>query len=160
MTKPAWLNSNNQDSPWYDMSFGNNYNNTSMGGGGGWTPPGGLGGMNQSDTDRYFALQSRRLDQQDQMLNNQGFGMNMNTFNAGIGGLSALSNMYNGYQANKMAKEQFKFNKGVTNTNLMNQIQSYNTALKDRINARSHMQGDSQEKTDKYIQENSLKRHK
>lgn len=144
-----------------DTNIGfNNRNSSLIGWGGddysGWSPIGGNNG--QMDND-YFSLMSRRADQQDKILANQEFGFNMNTLNAGIGGLSALGNLWGGYQAQKMAKKQFDYQKGVTNTNLMNQIQSYNTALKDRITTRSHVQGDSQEKTDQYLKENSLKRH-
>ena len=84
-------------------------------------------------------------------------GMNLGTANLVLGGIGTLGNLWASYQAQKLAKEQFNFQKGVTNTNLANQIQSYNTSLIDRINARSFMQGDSQETTDAYIAANLLK---
>ena len=49
------------------------------------------------------------------------------------------------------------FNKGIANTNLANQIQSYNTALTDKITTRSFTQGDNQAVTDKYLADNALK---
>ena len=74
-------------------------------------------------------------------------------------GLNSLGQLWGSYQSNKLAKNQFKLQKSVTNTNLMNQIQSYNTALRDRINARTHMEAKDQSSADKYYDENKLKRH-
>ena len=84
-------------------------------------------------------------------------GFNLGTGQLVLGTIGTLGNLWAAFQAQKLAKEQFDFQKGVTNTNLANQIQSYNTSLVDRINARSFMQGDSQETTDAYIAANSLK---
>ncbi len=88
---------------------------------------------------------------------NTPLGMNLGTGQLVLGAIGTLGNLWAAFQAQKLAKEQFDFQKGVTNTNLANQIQSYNTSLVDRINARSFMQGDSQETTDAYIAANSLK---
>lgn len=88
---------------------------------------------------------------------NTPLGMNLGTGQLALGAIGTLGNLWAAFQAQKLAKEQFDFQKGVTNTNLANQIQSYNTSLVDRINARSFMQGDSQETTDAYIAANSLK---
>lgn len=120
---------------------------------GGWMSP-------MSFSPSYSGVASARAQHMDNSIANRGFGLNMNTFNNVVGGISALSNLWGGWQAQKMAKEQFKLNKAVTNTNLMNQIQSYNTSLRDRIDTRAHMQGDSQEYADKYYNDNQLKRHK
>ena len=84
-------------------------------------------------------------------------GMNLGTGQLVLGSIGTLGNLWAAFQAQNLAKEQFEFQKGVTNTNLANQIQSYNTSLIDRINARSFMQGDSQETTDAYIAANLLK---
>ena len=84
-------------------------------------------------------------------------GFNLGTGQLALGAIGTLGNLWAAFQAQKLAKEQFDFQKGVTNTNLANQIQSYNTSLVDRINARSFMQGDSQGTTDAYIAANSLK---
>ena len=86
-----------------------------------------------------------------------GLGFNLGTGQLVLGSIGTLGNLWAAFQAQKLAKEQFDFQKGVTNTNLANQIQSYNTSLVDRINARGFMQGDSQAVTDKYIADNSLK---
>ena len=47
-----------------------------------------------------------------------------------------LSNIWSGIQQNRLAKDNFNFQKGVMNTNLANQIASYNTALEDRVAGR------------------------
>ena len=84
-------------------------------------------------------------------------GMNLGTANLALGGIGTLGDLWAAFNTQKLAKEQFQYQKGITDTNLANQIQSYNTSLVDRINARSFMQGDSQATTDQYIAENSLK---
>lgn len=85
-----------------------------------------------------------------------GLGFNMPTLGLAIQGLSALGNLYQGLQANKLAKKQFNFQKDFANTNLNNQMQSYNTALTDRAYARASM--DSNFDPEKYIEENRLTR--
>lgn len=85
-----------------------------------------------------------------------GLGFNMPTLGLAIQGLSALGNFYQGLQANKLAKKQFNFQKEFANTNLNNQMQSYNTALTDRAYARASM--DSNFDPEKYIEENRLTR--
>ena len=88
----------------------------------------------------------------------QGLGMNIGTAQLGLGGLQSLMGWQGAKQAQKMAKDQFKFTKDVTNTNLANQIQSYNTALTDRSNARAAMEGRDQASSDRYIEQNRLRR--
>ena len=84
-------------------------------------------------------------------------GMNIGTGQLLLGGVGTIGNLWAGWQAQKLAKEQFNYQKGITDTNLANQIQSYNTALTDRINARGFMQGDSQSTIDQYIENNSMR---
>lgn len=55
---------------------------------------------------------------------------------AGLGMIGNLSNIWSGIQQNRLARDNFNFQKGVMNTNLANQIASYNTALEDRMNSR------------------------
>lgn len=86
-----------------------------------------------------------------------GLGMNLGTANLLLSGIGTLGSLWNAWQQNKLAKEQFAFSKGITNTNLANQIKSYNTTLNDKIVSRGFTQGDSPETTSTYIQENSLK---
>ena len=82
---------------------------------------------------------------------------NLGTGQLVLGGIGTIGNLWSAWQAQKLAKEQFNYQKGITDTNLANQIQSYNTALSDRMNARGFMQGDSQSTIDQYIEENSMR---
>lgn len=88
----------------------------------------------------------------------QGLGMNIGTAQLGLGGLQSLMGFMGARDANKQAKKEFKFTKDVVNTNLANQIQSYNTALSDRSNARAAMEGRDQASSDRYIEQNKLRR--
>lgn len=85
-------------------------------------------------------------------------GMNIPTFQLGLGALGSLANIYSGFQANKLAKDQLNFAKSVTNTNLNNQIKSYNTALEDRARSRAVAENRDQSTADAYIAANKLTR--
>lgn len=129
-----------------------------------WRGISGLGGNTAGGgNSEWGGLYKKNLELQNQsmqqQMNNSSFGANMNTFGSVMDGLNSLGQLWGSYQSNKLAKNQFKLQKSVTNTNLMNQIQSYNTALRDRINARTHMEGKDQSSADKYYDENKLKRH-
>ena len=82
---------------------------------------------------------------------------NIGTGQLVLGGIGAIGNLWSSWEAQKLAKEQFNYQKGITDTNLANQIQSYNTALSDRMVARGFTQGDSQSTIDQYIEENSIR---
>ena len=83
--------------------------------------------------------------------------MNLGTGQLVLGGIGTIGNLWSAWQAQKLAKEQSNYQKGITDTNLANQIQSYNTALSDRMTSRGFIQGDSQSTIDQYIEENSLR---
>ena len=83
-------------------------------------------------------------------------GMNIGTGQLVLGGIGTLGNLWSAWQAQKLAKEQFNYQKDITDTNLANQIQSYNTALTDRMTSRGFTQGDSQSTIDQYIEKNSM----
>lgn len=87
-----------------------------------------------------------------------GFGLNMNTLQGGLGGLQTIGSLWNAFNANSLARKQFNFTKDITNTNLNNSIQSYNTALADRARARAVMEGQTASERDAYIAANSLSR--
>lgn len=76
----------------------------------------------------------------------------------GLGALSTLGGLYQSNRMLSLARDQFRHARDTTNTNLTNQIQSYNTALSDRANTRGVMEGRDQESIDKYIAENRLSR--
>jgi hypothetical protein len=75
-----------------------------------------------------------------------------------LGGLQTIGNLWGAWQAMKLAKEQFKFTKEVTNTNLNNQIKTYNTALGDRSRSRAAVEGQSQATAQAYVDQNKLTR--
>lgn len=85
-----------------------------------------------------------------------GFGFNMPTLTLGIQGLSALGNLWSGYQASKMAQRQYNLAKEAYQTNLANSIKSYNTALTDRIRTRAAMETGDKNAYDSYLEENKL----
>lgn len=71
---------------------------------------------------------------------------------------SSLMTAWNAWQQNKIAKETLNFQKDAYNTNMNNTIQSYNTALEDRIGARYAAQGKSQGAANQHIQREQLSR--
>lgn len=87
-----------------------------------------------------------------------GLGSNIGTGQLALSGLGALAGLFNAGQQNKLANEQFKFQKDVTNTNLNNQVQSYNTALTDRLTSRGVAQGQSAADVQAQIDRNRLTR--
>lgn len=89
-------------------------------------------------------------------LGGTGVGFNLNTASTLLGGLQTIGNIWQAWQANKLAKEQFNFQKEITTTNLNNQVQSYNTNLSDRAFSRYHTQNMSPEDAQRYIEANKL----
>lgn len=89
---------------------------------------------------------------------NTGFGLNLPTLQFGLGALGSLSSLYNGFQAQRLARDQFNLTKDITNTNLNNSIKSYNTALEGRTRARTAMEGGSAADAQAYIDRNRLTR--
>lgn len=84
-------------------------------------------------------------------------GMNgMDKGRLALGGLQTLGSLYMAFQANKLAKKQFQFQKEFSNQNLANSIQSYNTALEDRIRSRAHTEGRDTGYADAYLSKNKL----
>lgn len=84
------------------------------------------------------------------------FGMNIPTFQLGLQGLGTIGNLWGTLQSTKLAKDNFKFQKMMSERNLANQIKSYNTALTDRATTRGFVQGDSKDATQAYINTNKL----
>ena len=89
---------------------------------------------------------------------NLGLGWNVGTGQLALSGLGALGNVWSASQSNKLANQQFNYTKKITDTNLNNSIQSYNTALEDRIRARAKTQGMSDDEVNSYLASNKLSR--
>lgn len=87
-----------------------------------------------------------------------GFGFNMDTGKLLLGGLQTIGSIWNAWESQKLAKKQFAFQKDVTETNLRNQIQAYNTTLEDRGRSRAHTEGQDAATAQAYVDNNRLKR--
>lgn len=78
-------------------------------------------------------------------------GFNIPTLNMGLSGLSTIAGLIGGFQSMNLAKKQFNFTKGVTETNLTNSVNAYNTALDDKIRSRAIMEGQTEAQASAYF---------
>lgn len=85
-----------------------------------------------------------------------GLGFNMGTAQMAMSGLQTIGNLWSAFQANKLAKKAFNFQRDFANTNLRNQTQTYNTALEDRGANRAFVTGMSPEMARAYLDKNRL----
>lgn len=85
-----------------------------------------------------------------------GLGMNLDTAKLALSGLGTIGNLWAAFQAQKLAKRQFDFTKRITETNLANQVKSYNTTLEDRSRSRAFTEGQSSAQAQAYIDKNRL----
>lgn len=85
-------------------------------------------------------------------------GLNFETAGLVLGGLQTIGSLWAAFQAQKLAKQQFQYTKNITDTNLANQIKTYNTALEDRARARAAMEGRDAASAQAYIDQNKLSR--
>ena len=90
--------------------------------------------------------------------NNTDLGFNIPTFKLGLDALASLAGMYNSWNMNKLAKQQFNLQKDVLNTNLNNQIKSYNNSLADQLRSRAAMETGDANAYDSLIEERKLTR--
>lgn len=90
--------------------------------------------------------------------NNNTLGFNIPTLQVGLGALNALAGMYNSWNMNKLAKQQFNLQKDVLNTNLNNQIKSYNNSLADQLRSRAATETGDVNAYDSLIEERKLTR--
>lgn len=89
---------------------------------------------------------------------NTALGFNIPTLQLGLGALNSLAGMYNSWNMNKLAKQQFNLQKDVLNTNLNNQIKSYNNSLADQLRSRAAMETGDANAYDSLIEERKLTR--
>lgn len=87
-----------------------------------------------------------------------GIGFNTDTLKLAVGGIGTITSIWNAFQAQKLARDTFEYNKNVTDTNLANSIQSYNTTLEDRIRSRTRVEGGTDQSANDYINRNRLSR--
>lgn len=85
-----------------------------------------------------------------------GLGWNIGTGQLALGGLASLGNLWNAWQATSLANKTFDFNKRMTETNLANQLRSYNTALEDRARSRAVAEGQTAQEQADYVSRNRL----
>lgn len=85
--------------------------------------------------------------------NSGGFfgGSGIDVAKLALGGLSTIGSLWTAWQANKLAKDQFKFTKDITNANLANQISAYNTSLEDKARSRSAQENQAPGTAEAYI---------
>ena len=95
------------------------------------------------------------LDGADKVVDN-GFGVNLPTFQLGLSGLMGLGNLYGAYQSNKLANKSFDYSKAMADKNYKNTVAAYNTALEDQRNVRGVMEGKSQAQIQSEIDRNRL----
>jgi hypothetical protein len=77
-----------------------------------------------------------------------------------MSGLQTLGSLWMANKQHKLAKKQFKMIRDISNINLGNQMQSYNTALADRARGRGVMEGQTSDQVSQYINSNSLNRER
>ena len=90
--------------------------------------------------------------------NTTALGVNIPTLQLGLGELNSLARMYNSWNMNKLAQQQFNLQKDVLNTNLNNQIKSYNNSLADQLRSRAAMETGDANAYDSLIEERKLTR--
>jgi hypothetical protein len=83
----------------------------------------------------------------------------MATISQGLGAFSSLAQIYSGFKAMKLAKDQFKFQKEAWNKNYQAGVKDYTNTLKDRWAARSASagaRGGTYQSMDSYVQPRSI----
>lgn len=83
-------------------------------------------------------------------------GFNMGSVATISDTIASFGQLWSGLQQNKLAKDSLNFRKKAYDTNLSNQISSYNLALEDRMTARYHQNNRPQSEADAKINEHKL----
>ena len=112
----------------------------------GMTVPTGFNTSNSWSPPTTGLLADKKVGSPDSGLGT-GLGVNVGTGQLALSGLGALTGIWNASKQNKLAKEQFNFQKDFATTNLNNQTKTYNTALEDRMTARGAAEGRSADYT-------------
>lgn len=96
----------------------------------------------------------------------EGLGEKEGGWMAGLGGMEGLKSIGSGIQAagnifmafqnNKLAREQFSFQKDAYRRNLANESQAYNTNLAGSAKAAMGFEGRSQDEIDTYVANNRI----
>lgn len=106
----------------------------------------------------YGSLPNWGTDAPKGLLEGTGLGFNMPTMQLGLQGLGSLASLWMGNKSLGMAKDQFNFTKDMTNTNLNNQLQTYNTSLEDRLRTRGQFNQDDPTKAKEEFERLKLSR--
>ena len=114
----------------------NSYGNSAIGGVMGYSNP--MGYSNNGSNGFMKGINDSYL-KQNQMANKMGntgmgFGDYAQIATQGLQALTGLGNIYNAYQQNKFAKEQFAFQKSMALTNLSNQAKIINNQYNSAAN--------------------------
>lgn len=121
-----------------------------------------LGGMPNWGSDPTVTGSYGDAPTFDPMSNQQASGdiaWNNQTLQTGLQGLTTIGNLWGAFQGNKLARKQLSLATDAYNTNLTNQIKSYNTQLEDRIRGRhSPTNAIGQAEADRQIEANKLVR--
>lgn len=86
-----------------------------------------------------------------------GLGFNVGTGQLLLGGLGTLGSLWTAWNATDLAKKQFDFQKKMSTANYMNQMQTYNTNLEDKIRARYAMENKAPDQASAYITSHQLR---
>ena len=87
-----------------------------------------------------------------------GSGIGADDARFGLQGLNTLGNLWAAWKTASLAGKQFKYARDVSETNIANQIKSYNTSLTDRANNRAIVEGRTPAETQAYIEQNKMTR--
>ena len=121
---------------------------------------GDMGPIGSIDPVQLQSSLSALIGQKAPTLGGGGFlkGFGMDEAKLAMGGLQTIGQLWGAIQSAKMAKKTMAFEKEKFNTNLTNQIKSYNTQLMDRGRSRAVVEGQTPQQAQAYIDQNKLTR--
>ncbi len=83
-------------------------------------------------------------------------GLDFGAIGGAAKGIASLGAMFASFQQNKLAKESLQFSKDQFQTNLTNQLASYNMSLEDRANSRASQNNSAPGTAENYINKHQL----